>query len=189
MTDTPHPFAALLRDVPRYSLIDSPYGPYMGREESGQYLDISHVLAAITLPDDEAELSGLINALRSGEQADMDGIMVRVSRQACEEAADLITRLLALRAADAARIKELEAEQDALISQHAVMMMERDAARYEVSDAEAHIAALTATVERMRGLLATVASSFHQLARERDLSETELDFMNSVDAAITEEPK
>lgn len=32
----------------------------------------------------------LVNALRSGEQADMDGCMVKVSRQACEEAADLI---------------------------------------------------------------------------------------------------
>lgn len=32
----------------------------------------------------------MLNALRNGEQMDFDGIMVKVSRQACEEGADLI---------------------------------------------------------------------------------------------------
>ena len=36
------------------------------------------------------ELTALINALRNGYQADMDGTFVKVSRQACEEAADLL---------------------------------------------------------------------------------------------------
>lgn len=51
-------------------------------------------ISALTPPPD-AELDALVNALRSGEQADMDGCMVRVSRQACEEAADIITALRA----------------------------------------------------------------------------------------------
>lgn len=37
---------------------------------------------------------GLIEALRSGRQADADGCMVVVSRQACEEAADILSALL-----------------------------------------------------------------------------------------------
>ena len=35
----------------------------------------------------------LANALRNGSQADMDGVMVTVSRQACEEAADILAAL------------------------------------------------------------------------------------------------
>lgn len=37
-------------------------------------------------------LNALLGALRSGQQADADGVMVTVSRQACEEAATLIER-------------------------------------------------------------------------------------------------
>lgn len=33
-------------------------------------------------------MNDLVKALRSGEQADMDGTLVKVSRQACEEAAE-----------------------------------------------------------------------------------------------------
>ncbi len=40
-------------------------------------------------------MDDLIKALRSGEQADMDGTLVKVSRQACEEAADAIEALQA----------------------------------------------------------------------------------------------
>jgi hypothetical protein len=46
-------------------------------------------LRAAKVPD------GLIDALRSGRQADADGCMVIVSRQACEEAADLLSALTA----------------------------------------------------------------------------------------------
>lgn len=42
---------------------------------------------ALEVPD------GLIEALRRGEQADMDGTMVKVSRQACEMAADILSAL------------------------------------------------------------------------------------------------
>lgn len=52
-------------------------------------------------------VAALAIALRSGEQADMDGVMVRVSRQACEEAADLLEAL-------AARLAEVEAQLDTL---------------------------------------------------------------------------
>lgn len=39
------------------------------------------------------KMNDLVKALRSGEQADMDGTLVKVSRQACEEAADAIEAL------------------------------------------------------------------------------------------------
>ena len=45
----------------------------------------------------------LVKALRAGEQADMDGTLVKVSRQACEEAADAIEALQA----EAARLREV----------------------------------------------------------------------------------
>ena len=48
----------------------------------------------------------LVKALRAGEQADMDGTLVKVSRQACEEAADTIEALQAQLAE--ARDKALE---------------------------------------------------------------------------------
>lgn len=51
-------------------------------------------------------MDDLVKALRSGEQADMDGTLVKVSRQACEEAADAIDALQAQLAA--ARDKALE---------------------------------------------------------------------------------
>lgn len=41
----------------------------------------------------EAVPAGLVEALRSGRQADMDGVMVTVSRQACEMAADILATL------------------------------------------------------------------------------------------------
>lgn len=43
----------------------------------------------------ETTMDDLVKALRSGEQADMDGTLVKVSRQACEEAADAIESLQA----------------------------------------------------------------------------------------------
>jgi hypothetical protein len=51
-------------------------------------------------------MDDLVKALRSGEQADMDGTLVKVSRQACEEAADAIESLQAQLAE--ARDKALE---------------------------------------------------------------------------------
>lgn len=51
-------------------------------------------------------MDDLVKALRAGEQADMDGTLVKVSRQACEEAADAIEALQAQLAA--ARDKALE---------------------------------------------------------------------------------
>lgn len=43
----------------------------------------------------EAVPLGLVEALRSGRQADMDGVMVTVSRQACEMASDILAALSA----------------------------------------------------------------------------------------------
>ena len=72
--------------------------------------------------------NGLIDALRSQQQADMDGTTVIVSRQACDEAAEFLPALydevkrLRLRAAHAehttdaaiSEVRRLEAERDAL---------------------------------------------------------------------------
>lgn len=54
-------------------------------------------------------MDDLVKALRSGEQADMDGILVKVSRQACEEAADAIEALQARVAEKDAEIARLHA--------------------------------------------------------------------------------
>ena len=48
----------------------------------------------------------LVKALRAGEQADMDGTLVKVSRQACEEAADAIEALQA----EMTRLRKLDVE-------------------------------------------------------------------------------
>ena len=47
-------------------------------------------------------------------------------------------------------------------------------------------AALRAKVARLEGALGGVSASLHQLARDRDLSEAELDFMRGIDAALTD---
>lgn len=44
---------------------------------------------------------GLIDALLSGEQADMDGCRVKVSREACERAASILAALAKLKGGDA----------------------------------------------------------------------------------------
>lgn len=62
----------------------------------------------------------LVKALRSGQQADMDGTFVKVSRQACEEAADLLEASHAASAAKDAEIARLTAalaESEAKIKQ------------------------------------------------------------------------
>lgn len=53
-------------------------------------------------------MNDLVKALRAGEQADMDGILVKVSRQACEEAADAIEALQARVAKKDAEIERLK---------------------------------------------------------------------------------
>ena len=47
-------------------------------------------------------------------------------------------------------------------------------------------AALRTKVARLEGALGGVSASLHQLARDRDLSEAELDFMRGIDAALTD---
>lgn len=85
----------------------------------------------------DSDLVKLMEAIRAYEQADMEGVMVRVSREACDKAADTIERLSAekaelknkvdflegVMACDqivsnelAARIAALEAENKALLS-------------------------------------------------------------------------
>ena len=60
-------------------------------------------VARLSTPPDDAEVAELVNALRTQRQIDMDGCEVAVSRQACDMAADALTRLSH---AHAARRKE-----------------------------------------------------------------------------------
>ena len=62
----------------------------------------------------------LVKALRSGEQADMDGTLVKVSRQACEEAADAIEALQAR--LDEVRDKALEDAAQTAETRHGVWL-------------------------------------------------------------------
>ena len=61
----------------------------------------------------------LVKALRAGEQADMDGTLVKVSRQACEEAADAIE---ALQARVAKKDAEIAAARDKALDDAARMV-------------------------------------------------------------------
>lgn len=56
-------------------------------EERGRQMERDN--PAVDVPD------GLIDALLSGRQADMDGIMVVMSREACERAADILAAISA----------------------------------------------------------------------------------------------
>ena len=262
MTDTPHPLAALLRDVPRYdasavmwTLEDVPPKP----TKDGAWVRLSEVLAALTLPDDEAGkvlegvtgdewLRGIsagawkvvrnrdktLNVI-SGQDADGDTHKVCLVNGAAEANARFIAwcrtgvpALLAQRAADAARIRELEAElkeETALaedmvdqvgnllpaVNREAVEQRARAEAAEQLAQerldhivaAETRIAALTATVERMRGALESIAGSDiqsfmlearfggYKLSDNRRYCDAP-DVKRLVDlarAAITEEPK
>jgi hypothetical protein len=52
-------------------------------------------VARLSTPPDDVEVAGLVAALRTQRQIDMDGCEVAVSRQACDEAADAIEHLQA----------------------------------------------------------------------------------------------
>lgn len=61
-------------------------------------------------------MSDIVDALKSYRQADQDGVMVTVSRQACDEAAAELTRLRA-------RVEELEADKRDLLKHADVQRM------------------------------------------------------------------
>ena len=155
MTMTDNPLAALLRDVPIRGRINA------GRKCLDELVSKKDVLAALTLPDMD-EVVKVLERLRSVHSA-----------TDCEAAADLITALLSQRAADAARIKWLEANVEA---GDLVNGLEKNRAEA----AEARIAALTATVER-------IAKAW-PLVRDTDCTGGELAAaIDEIDAAITEE--
>lgn len=71
----------------------------------------------------------LISALRAGQQADRDGVMVCVSRQACDEAADALTALQKQVAEQAAQIEALKlAEEGAKVAFGHVVQDKKDRA-------------------------------------------------------------
>lgn len=70
--------------------------------------------AVLSAPSAPAEVDGLVKALRSGQQSDMDGTFVKVSRQACKEAATAIEAYHAALAAKDAEIARLAGERQAL---------------------------------------------------------------------------
>lgn len=57
-----------------------------------------------------SDITHLIAALRAGQQADHDGVMVCVSRQACEEAADALTAQAATITKQARELEALRAD-------------------------------------------------------------------------------
>lgn len=63
-------------------------------------------------------IKALVEAIRSGERADMDGTTVRVSRQAVEEAADLIE-------AQQAALATAQAEKGAVIERAAQVLLDQ----------------------------------------------------------------
>ena len=75
-------------------------------------------------------MDDLIKALRSGEQADLDGTLVKVSRQACEEAADAIEALQAQLAEARALLKRTLPALDAAHDTH-IMALGRNPDDYD----------------------------------------------------------
>ena len=123
MTDNPNPLAALLAGVPR--LVFTNYG------QPERFIKEADVLAALTLPDDEA--GKVLERLRG--RPDMIENVDRLR----DEAADLIKRILAQRAADAARIREavkMLDEKDREYNRLTNDMIERHAARIRELEAE-----------------------------------------------------
>ena len=86
---------------------------------------------ALTTPPADEALDGITTALRSGQQADMDGCMVKVSRQACEEGADALTALRSQNAAKDARIAELGRKFSRARTERRHAEVERDQLRAE----------------------------------------------------------
>ena len=68
--------------------------PHQSNMEYGPTTAVKAVSAIRALPAAQVQVpDGLIEALRRGEQADADGCRVKVSRQACEEAASILAAL------------------------------------------------------------------------------------------------
>ena len=131
MTD--NPLAALLRDVPIRGRINA------GRKCLDELVSKKDVLAALTLPDMD-EVVKVLERLRSVHSA-----------TDCEAAADLITALLSQRAADAARIRELEAEKRYWSGEVDTVLSGRADEYDRAEAAEARIAALRARVAGLEG--------------------------------------
>lgn len=68
-------------------------------------------------PATDDDIADLVRALRSYQQADEEGIMVLVSRQACEEAAARIEQEVGGRKDDAERIKGLETALEGMLAE------------------------------------------------------------------------
>ncbi len=143
----------------------SPHGPvgtnlltYAQAKAMVEYMIDGAPIAALTLPDDEA-VGEVLERLQKTDEYEPLG-------HTGWEAADLITTLLAQRAADAARIRELKAERDRRTEMHECAMSERDDAtlyadeqKARAESAEATVATLTAQVEAMRGALTPSADT------------------------------
>ena len=145
MTDTPHPLAALLRDVPRYRRDTND----MVKSKDGPWLHQADVLAALTLPDDD-EAGKVLEGVTPGKwephhHDDYSELAVYhpefTGLGHVYEAADAnfiawcrtgVPALLAQRAADAARIREavkMLDEKDREYNHLTNDMIERHAAR------------------------------------------------------------
>ena len=92
------------------------------------------------------DTTDLIQRLRAHQQADEEGVIVKVSRQACDEAADALEQ-------QAAQIAEKDAEIARLISTKEHIRKEINAMIGRVEDDAVLIEALRADAERMRAAL------------------------------------
>lgn len=173
--------AALLRDVPRFSLIDGPHHPFMGYATSGEYLHVSDVSSALTRALDPVLTERVVEEVESLRLWNRD------------DAADLITALLTANAA-------LRAERETMIDAATVQKMLDDAQPimaeacrgYEEANADlqARLTAAEAEVEKLRGerdaLLNAGTSLVSALCDDHDVMSNVriVDLINDMAAAI-----
>ena len=146
MTD--NPFAALLAKIGRYS--HDCDEPHLVPEPDGKWLDRDEVLAALAaaVPADLAEAGKVVERLEdeaitlSGIGINRGSVDASLSAQAADEAADLITALLARIAAQEAQMKGLGAEITATDD-----LMAADSCR--IAALETALAAQEAQIERL----------------------------------------
>ena len=127
---------------PRRGIIDRYQSAVVSAYEAGELVSRA--------PSAPAEVEGLMDALRSYQQADMDGVIVKVSRQACEEAATALTALQAALAAKDAEIARLTGERQTLV---AALKDGGDVQRLALARAERAEAALAEREQQVADLL------------------------------------
>lgn len=122
--------------------------------------------------------SDLIVALKSYTQADADGVMVKVSRQACDEAAERIAALERDLAAAQESYRNCVKDYNTVVDDNTQLRVELAAAQ---TDAHDRIADLTEDLADAQGIIGTYRKDYSDLMTEnrrvvdeRDQARTEL---------------